>query len=88
MPAHHSEYLAEELAAMGTYFFNQEYMCEFNANFSAYFDPDAIDAAIAPDPDVKALTLDADGKLDFASFFGVSSPEELPENVRTRKRLF
>ena len=82
------EFLAEEKAALGSYWFKQEYMCEFEANIAAYFDPDDIAAAMAPDPDVKPLTLDAEGKLDFASFFGVSSPEELPPHVRAGKRLF
>jgi hypothetical protein len=80
------EFLAEEKASLGSYWYNQEYMCEFEANASAYFDPD--DIAAAMDSDVKALTLDADGKLDFASFFGVRSPEELPTHPRKRTRRF
>ena len=79
-------WVEDRRAFMSEWEFKQEYMCEFGANVSAYFDPDAIDAAMVSD--AKALTLDADGKLDFASFFGVSSPDELPENFRKKPRRF
>ena len=61
------EFLAEEKAALGSYWYKQEYGCEFQANISAYFDPEDIKAAM--DDSVKPLLIGPDGTLDFKSFF-------------------
>jgi len=51
-------FLEEERAAMGDWWFRQEYMCEFSENVDAYFTYDEIQAAISDD--VEPLFFDDD----------------------------
>jgi hypothetical protein len=39
------EFLASERVALGEWLFNQEYMCEWQSDVAAFFDPDEVDAA-------------------------------------------
>jgi hypothetical protein len=42
-------FLEEERAAMGDFYFRQEYLCEFVASSDSYFDYDSIQAALVDD---------------------------------------
>jgi hypothetical protein len=54
-------FLKEERAALGEWWYRQEYLCEFNENTDAYFNYDEIQAAVTDE--VKPL-FGPDGRLD------------------------